>query len=246
MTTEPDPLPDTPDSWYAAYTADPTPQRLGEVVGKLQPTINYALNSVQATNDPFMKARARTIAGKAIQTYTPTSGASLPTWVTQQLQQLHRVRRQSQSPVKLPERVMLDNMSLFRASQDFVDKFNREPDLEELSDAAKMSVKRIQTVRRTARMVPASGAMGDAVMRTPIMESDPLFDEAVGYIYKDADKLDRKIIEMKTGYGGKFEPMAPNMIGQQLGLSPAQLSRRSAKLALSIGKTHRDLQEVAG
>jgi DNA-directed RNA polymerase specialized sigma subunit len=248
VTAEPPPIDSSnrADALHSAYTADPSPENLRATVEKLKPAIGYSLAQMQAADDPYMIARARAIAGKAVKSYNPASGASLPTWVGRQLQQLHRVRRQSQGPVKMPDRAMLDNMSLMRATQSFVDKHDREPDLEELADAAAMPIKRIEAVRRTIRAIPSSSAVGEAESTSPLQARDPLLDEATEYCYKDADKLNRQILEMKTGYGGKYEPMSDKLIALHLGLQPYDLSRRSAKLALLINRTHRDLQTVTG
>jgi len=224
------------DAAYQNYLAAPGPDTLGHVVHHLGPAISYALSNAGADKDPYIKTRARVIAGKAVQTFNPQYGASLPTWTTQQLQQLHRIRRQSQSTVKIPDRIMLDNSTIRRAELSFADKFGREPELEELADHAKLPVSRIQHVRRSLRKVVSSSAFGDQGL--PMQETeDPYLDEAASYVYADADRIDRKIIEMKTGYGGKHEPMDAITIAQKLGLHPSMLSRRSAKLGIKIQQT---------
>ena len=67
--------------------------------------------------------------------------------------------------------------------------------------------------------------------------------EAMDYVYRDADYIDRKIMEMKTGYGGG-EALPPSVVAQRLNLTPTQLSRRSAKLALQIREIEDALQDV--
>lgn len=224
------------DTAYQSYLAAPGPDSLGHVVKHLAPTISYALSNAGADKDPYIKTRARVIAGKAVQTFNPAYGASLPTWTTQQLQQLHRIRRQSQSSVKIPDKILLDNSTIRRAELTFADKFGREPDLEELADHSKLPVSRIQHVRRSLRRVVSSSAFGDQGL--PMQDTeDPLLDEASSYVYKDADRIDRRILEMKTGYGGKYEPMDALTIAQKLGLHPSMLSRRSARLGLKIQET---------
>lgn len=228
------------DTVYQSYLQDPTPDNLSVVVDKLAPAIGYSLSTLNAHNDNLIKNKARIFAAQAVQKYNPAYGASLPTWVSGQLMQLRRFKRSVGQPVKVPERVQQDAYTLSRAEKEFFDEHDREPDMEELADKAHMSIKKIGKLRRSFRAMPSQTAIGEGQMQT---EAD-FTTEALDYIYKDADKLDRKIIEMKTGYGGRYEPMEPNKIAAILGLTPSQLTRRSAKLSLNIQNVEKILQDI--
>jgi DNA-directed RNA polymerase specialized sigma subunit len=232
--------PNNLDLAYQSYLTDPTPDKLSDVVEQLNPVINYSLSSINATSDNLIRNKARIFAADAVKKYDPAYGAALPTWVSGQLMQLKRFKREVNQPVKVPERVQLDAYTLSRAEQEFMDKFNREPDVEELADYAKMPRKRIEKIRRSFRAMPSQGAIGDGLTQH---ETD-FGIEALDYAYKDADKVDRKIIEMKTGYGGRYEPMAPNKISAMLGLTPSQLTRRSIKLSMRIQEIEKNLQDI--
>lgn len=232
--------PSSLDSAYAEYLKDPTPDRLSDVVDHLAPVINYSVSSINEGSNALIKNKAKIFAAEAVKKFNPNSGAALPTWVSGQLMQLKRYRRDVNQPVKVPERVQLDAYTLSRAEKEFYDKHNREPDVEELADYAKMPRKRIEKIRRSFRAMPSQGAIGDGFTQT---ETD-FGAEALDYAYKDADKVDRKIIEMKTGYGGRYEPMPPNKISAMLGLTPSQLTRRSIKLSLRIQEIEKNLQAI--
>ena len=228
------------DSAYAAYLSDPSPDRLNDVVNHLSPVINYSLSAINANTDNLIKNKAKIFAADAVKKFNPAAGAALPTWVGGQLMQLKRFKREVNQPVKVPERVQLDAYTLSRAEKEFYDQHNREPDVEELSDFSKMPRKRIEKIRRSFRAMPSQGAMGVGFTQT---ETD-FGTEALDYTYKDADKIDRKIIEMKMGYGGRYEPMQPNKISALLGLTPSQLTRRSIKLSLKIQEIEKNLQDI--
>lgn len=232
--------PNSLNSAYAAYLSDPSPDRLNDVVGHLSPVINYSLSSINANTDNLIKNKARLFAADAVKKFNPNAGAALPTWVSGQLMQLKRFKREVNQPVKVPERVQLDAYTLARAEREYYDKHNREPDVEELSDYSKIPRKRIEKIRRSFRAMPSQGAMGEGFTQT---ETD-FGTEALDYTYKDADKIDRKIIEMKMGYGGRYEPMQPNKISALLGLTPSQLTRRSIKLSLKIQEIEKNLQDI--
>lgn len=234
------PKPNSLDDAYKAYLTEPTPDRLSDVVDHLDPVINYSLSSINASSDNLIRNKAKVFAAEAVKKYDPQHGAALPTWVSGQLMQLKRFKRDVNQPVKVPERIQLDAYTLARAEQEYIDKFNKEPDVEELSDYAKMSRKRIEKIRRSFRAMPSQGAIGEGFVQS---ETD-FGAEALDYAYKDADRIDRKIIEMKTGYGGKYEPMPPNVIARDLGLTPSQLTRRSIKLSLRIQEIEKNLQDI--
>jgi DNA-directed RNA polymerase specialized sigma subunit len=232
--------PNNLDIAYAAYLNDPTPDRLNDVVDNLSPVINYSLSTLNAGADNLIKNKAKIFAADAIKKFNPNAGAALPTWVSGQLMQLKRFKREVNQPVKVPERVQIDAYTLSRAEQEFFDKHDREPDVEELSDYSKIPRKRIEKIRRSFRAMPSQGAIGEGLTQS---ETD-FGAEALDYVYKDADRVDRKIIEMKTGYGGRYESMAPNKISAMLGLTPSQLTRRSIKLSLRIQEIEKNLQDI--
>lgn len=214
---------------FADYQSDPTPARLSAVVRSLTPTISYALSSLQSQSDPVMKIKARTLAAKAVQSYDPDRGAALPTWVSSQLLPLRRARRNMQTAVRVPERIHLDAYSLAKAEKDFVDKHNREPDVAELSDFSKMPIRRIAAIRSTMRRTPSETSIGEGA---PPIETD-FTGEAVDYVHQDSDHVDRRILELKTGYGG-HEVTPPWRIAEMLKLTPTQLTRRSQRITYRI------------
>lgn len=232
--------PSSLDSAYAVYLNDPTPDRLSDVVDHLSPVINYSLSAINEGSNALIKNKAKIFAAEAVKKFNPAAGAALPTWVSGQLMQLKRYKREVNQPVKVPERVQLDAYTLSRAEKEFYDKHDREPDVEELSDYSKIPRKRIEKIRRSFRAMPSQGVIGEGFTQS---ETD-FGTEALDYAYKDADKIDRKIIEMKLGYGGRYEPMQPNKISAMLGLTPSQLTRRSIKLSLRIQDIEKNLQDI--
>jgi hypothetical protein len=86
-------------------------------------------------------------------------------------------------------------------------------------------------------------AYGENLTSSNIEQTD-YSDEALHYVYQQADKTDRDIIEMKTGYGGKYQPMVPKQIAQVLNLTPVQLARRSARLAMRVNEARENLTDI--
>ncbi len=216
------------DQLYSAYSTDPSPDNLSKVVRALEPTINYNLGSMGADRDPFVRAKAMSYAADAVKKFSPTGGAGLPTFLSSQLRQLTRTVRQSRSPVRIPERIQIEAMKLNHARKSFFDEHNREPDTLELADFTGVPVKRIEKIRKYQVAVPSEEAMGETEQEGPDFQR-----EALEYVYHDSDHVDRRVMELKMGYAG-HPVMQPKDIGVALGLTPTQLSRRSARLAMRI------------
>lgn len=227
---------------WEQWKSDPSPENLHQTVKALQPTIDVGLHGVGGATDPYLRSKARTLAAKAVQTYDPASGAQLSTWTSQQLMRLRRLSRQSASPVKIPERIQMENYALEQEKQRFLDTYDREPTVQELSDATKLPIKRIAHIRQSLKTMPSEAAFADAELPNQDSGRPDYLDEAVSMVYDEVDNIDRRILEMKTGYGGADIIDQPATVAQKLGLTPSQLSRRSTKLALQIQKAERDLQ----
>lgn len=218
------------DQLYESYRTDPTPAALNEVVRAADPLIRYSLSTVNALDNPNLRSRAKLFTVDAIQKYDPSRGASLRTHIGNNLMQLRRAAREVSTPQRVPERLQLEAGYLQRKELEFRDQHGREPDLHELADSARMPVSRISSVRQNLKSMPSEAALGSGELG----ETSPDYlTEAMQYAYHDADYIDRKILELRGGYGGN-SPLPPNVVGAQLGLTPSQLSRRSARLALRM------------
>ena len=222
------PPPDPAAEAYGAWQLTGSPDDLHRVVQAVEPAIQMRLGGMNATDNPKLKAQARLLAAQAVKTYDPSSPASLKSWVTGNLQGLHRQARAERSPGQVPERAQLDAWHISQTEKKFIDENGYEPDTKELADYAHMDPKRISKVRRLTRSV-SSGANTTV---DPASEQDYL-SESMDYVYDESDKTDRQIIEMLTGYGGK-PVMNKAQIAAALRLDPAQVTRRSQKIASRV------------
>jgi DNA-directed RNA polymerase specialized sigma subunit len=223
---------------FHAYKQSPSPDGLAKVVKHLQPTIDYSLGYLNAQNDPVLRSKAMLFAADAVDKYDPQHGASLPTWVSSQLQQLGREARKLRSPVSVPERIQLDSLKMHQAKKRYADEHGREPDIGELADYTSMPVKRLEKVQRYQFSMPTEAAMGEIEGEGPDLEK-----EALEYVYHEADHTDRRILEMKTGYGG-HPVMAPKDIAVHLKLTPTQLTRRSMRITKKLNDLREALQDI--
>ena len=232
----------TPETAYAAYQAAPNTASLNAVVKSLKPTIGYALASVNAADDPLLRSKAEVYAAKAVKKYNPehAGGASLATHVGNQLKQLSRAARTARSPVGMPERAQLDAYQLYQARRSYEDEHGHEPDVVQLSDYAGMPVKRIEKIGQMQMSTPSEAGFGGELEQASV----DLTPDALEYVHHDADYTDRRILELKTGYGG-HKPLSPQEVCAKLRLTPSQLSRRSMRLAKRIQELQASLEKIS-
>lgn len=243
-----DPLPEpTLHDHVANFKATGDQRALTSAVDKLMPTINGFMANNGIERSELMTNEARLHAAKALSTYDPQYGASIPTWVNQGLRPLFRFRQQKMRPVAPGERLQQDAMTLRQKESEFTELHNRTPDSFELSEFAKLPLRRIKQIRHGGHAVGTEGRALDAFgneqgLQSPLMDSNPDYmEDAISILLPDLAMVDRQILEMKTGYGGK-PTLAHGEIASQLNLSPATLTRRAARLRLRLDEIHEALQ----
>ena len=232
--TELAPAADPVSQWRS--TGNPTD--LAKAVDSLQPKINYHLHRYGLGDDPLAVGQARALTATALKTYDPASGASLHTWIDRQMQPLSRFKRLRATAVRIPEKIQLDQYRIANAQTDFEEEHGRPPELDELADRAGLSVKRLHQVRTTFKKMTTEGTFEGGA---PSQTGTDFMPEALEAVWDEADKRDRRILEHRAGYGGK-EVIAPKDLAVMLGISPVELSRRSARLGAKLDEIMEHLE----
>ena len=224
---------------WLAYQDNPSTDTLRGVVDALHPLITYQAAAYGGAESPHIRHQAKLIAADAVRSFDPSSGTKLTTWVQSNLRGLARYRRETGSPVKIPERAQLDAWHIEKARRRYIDEKGDEPDMRQLADAANMPVKRLADVAALTRPLGSDD--------TPVSGSTVTdhLGEALGYVYGQSDKTDRLIIEHLTGYGGR-PVLQKQQIAAKLGVSPAMVTRRSERLGQKIQEFDKDIANVYG
>ena len=228
----------TLSSAYDQWAIDNRPESLFKAVEYLKPTIDYKLAALGVSDNPQMRHQARLMVADAVRKFDPAMGVGLNTWAQQHLQGMNRFKRENQGPLKVPDRAALDAWTIEKSQQELEDKLGREPDVQELADYSKMPVKRIAAVRKATRPIAAAAQM--------YSEGEDLADnlgEALNYVYEDSDTIDRKIIELTTGYGG-VTSIPKNQVAAKLSISPAQVTRRTERISQKIQALENDINNT--
>ena len=197
------------DTDFASWRAKPTPKGLGQVVRGLQTTIDRAVKHYTQSENPIIRSKARVLAGRAVQGFDPSFGASLQTHVYRQLQALQRLAPNMQDPLPMPENLRRDRGGVLRAIEELTNTLDREPSDEEVSEHAGLPIKRVLRVRGNLRAgVPASmveetdsddeGEEG----QDPTASTMSAEQEWLDAVYHDCGDIDRIVLQYRTGYRG--------------------------------------------
>lgn len=228
---------------YEIWRDAPTQDNLYNLVDSLKPTIQASVASLGGV-DANIKSRARVIAAKAVQTYDPSKGTSLPTWVSQQIRQITRDIRKSNNILSVPENAQLEAYSLYKTEAELEDELGRPPTVEEIADKAHISVRKIEKLRKKIKAIATDSQMqaedGSSYVQGSETDYTP---DALDYIYNDSDLKDKQLIEHMFGYGGS-EIWDNQQIQNNLKLTPVQFTRRKIRLAGRIQNIMDNLEHV--
>lgn len=189
----------------------------------LSPTVDSAI--VSYTNgDKKYRVPAYRIAFDAISTFDPSKGVDVKTHVYHNLKRLNRIHADRSNVVHIPEGVAKDRTILSKAISSFYDEYNREPNDDELSDLTKLSKRRIDKVLNRTTPISGSEAVteegADRVANKGISN-----DTYIDYLHASSDNIDKKIIELMSGYRGR-KVISGAEAARKIGITPAAVSLR--------------------
>lgn len=229
------------DEAYARWAVDPTPDNMSKIVSALNPTINSEIQRYKGPK-PILKTRAKQLTIKAVRSYDPASPAQLRSWVVTNLQPLNRYGRSVSSPMHASELAVRQAAEVDTTRRRLLDELGANPTEEQLADEVGISVSRIRKlrdlVRPTASEQDFTSEEGGEVYDVAVKETgtDPALNSARDIVFASLDDRDKKIMELKTGFNGN-EPVDNMTVAKRLGVSPAFVSQRSAKISQLILET---------
>lgn len=213
---------------WKAWKKNPTDSNLQQVLDRLNPLIQKEVNRWAGTlARPALELEARRLAVEALQSYSPTAGASIGTHVTNRLMKLSRLPYSHQNIARIPEYQSLKFHSYNLAKSTLQDRMGRSPTADELADELGWSpayLNRFQKFMR--RELTESGP-------APILNTKAEEGGVVDFLYHDLAPKQKKLFQFTTGYGG-----SPVLSGQELmkklKLTQGQLSYQKRLLVNKI------------
>jgi len=228
---------------FAAWQQKQTPQTTGNLLRKVRPVLDSAMNSFGSGQhrSTTLRSRAKRLAIDAFSTYDPQRGP-LKRHLMRNLQRLQRYAGQQQQIISLPERVAMDQMRTNEASRELEDQRGRPPSDQELADFTGLSLKRLAHIRRGVRPL-AEGQLDQPTASgdTPYMPATTSLasrkDPAVDIVYSELNPTDQFILERMVGFNG-HAVATPGALAKRLKLTPAAISQRLQRIQARLDRVH--------
>lgn len=226
------------ESNYENWLTNPSKDNLGLVIKSAEPIITSAVKNYGGGTDVKSKAKLLTI--KALNTYNKNKNTQLSSHIYTQLQPLRREALRSSNVLGVSEKYTQEKAKLYNARNEFVDKYDRDPADSELADMTGISTKKIRFLNGINNGTISEGQITDRATEDDDGSmpgvSKPLPENTwLSYVHHDANPIDQKIIEWKTGFGGN-QILPATEIAKRLRLTPAAVSQRAKRISDRIGE----------
>lgn len=217
------------ETLVAKWKANPTPELTGIVLHRSQPTINSALKSYAPGQESELKIQAAKLALESLKGYQPSAGASVSTYLFNNLKRLNRISGTRSSIIKYPEQAMFDKAKINDARERFEDDHGREPSLTELADMTGISARRIDKLDNMNTTVSLSSTINPETHAEQFGTNAVTDDDYFEYVYSSVGPIDQKIMEWTSGLHGKPR-LSNEAVAARLKITPAAVSQRKSKL----------------
>lgn len=218
---------------YNAWKTNDTNQTRGALLKATKPIIDTAVYSYAGKNaSPSIRGQAKLMALDAFGTYNPQSG-NMRSHLLSTLRRLQRTTAQANQPIAIPERVIMDRMSLAEAEDQLSAELGREPSDAEIADRTGLSLKRIGYVRNARQAINTGSILDEEgdVYSPPsdIPGSNNKMDAWQEMVYHDLNPTDQAVMEYTLGLRGA--PVLSNTeLAEKLNITPGAVSQRKAKI----------------
>jgi len=217
---------------YTTWKANPTKQTLDPLLRKVDPVVDKALKSYGGNYADSLRTRARLMTIDYLNSYDPTKGMALSSYIHQNLQSLNREKAKRTYTVHIPENVILNKNKIYQATKTYESEYGREPNVDELSDITgvpRKAIERSRGYRATTSSAGTTTEKGDS-MYSKDRNYDDIWSD---YVYHDLDPINKKIFEWTTGYAGS-KVISKGEIARRLKITPAAISLRINKIVKKL------------
>ena len=224
---------DTDLTVWQEYKRNPSSVNKEKLLRRFDGVINNQVNKwAGPVSRDVLLNEARLLAGKAFDTFNPAAGASLATYLTNQLLPLSRVVYTYQNTVRMPENVTQKIRTFNLANNTLKVSLGREPTTDELHNELGWSASDITRIRDyNKRDLLESGPAVTGDFYTA--DRDDEDDMILGGIYFELSPEEKKLFEYTTGYNGAKILSNPEIM-QRMNVTQAQLSYKKVQLRKKI------------
>jgi len=224
---------DTDLAVWQEYKRNPSSVNKEKLLKRFDGVINNQVNKwAGPVSRDVLLNEARLLAGKAFDTFNPAAGASLATYLTNQLLPLSRVVYTYQNTVRMPENVTQKIRTFNLANNTLKVSLGREPTTDELHNELGWSasdITRIRDYNKRDLLESGPAITGDFYAA----DRDDEDDMILGGIYFELLPEEKKLFEYTTGYNGAKVLSNPEIM-KRMNVTQAQLSYKKVQLRKKI------------
>ena len=220
---------------YEAWDKDRSPKTLTPLIRALEPSIRSSMSLHGFRDDKNVEWAMKNHLIDQIQNrYDPKKGTNIKTFTYETMKRVPRVAASQKYGIHVPEGADFDMRRIRGTEQDLLDKLGRDPTTSELSDIVGLSSSRIDKVKerygraQIPESVSIQNSQGEEHEDLEEIQ-DPAMKLWVEYTVDSLTKRDRLIYEYLT----RKKPLSKVEIAKKLGISPAAVTQRAAKI---VGK----------
>lgn len=193
--------------------------------GMIRSHVNQYAGNVEIP-PPAINAEFTRHAIRAFQTYDPTKGAAVGTWVTNNLIKGRRWVSQHMNTARISESRVYKVGDYKNARDQLDQKFSRPPSTLELSEHLGWAPKEVDRMEKEIR----SDLIGSAMTVDPISIMPSREREILSFLPYELSDQERTVYEYTLGMGGKPK-LNGNQIAAKMGVSPSTVSRIKGQIA---------------
>ncbi len=215
------------------YKSNPSSVNKEKLLKRFDGVINAQVNKwAGPVSRDVLLNEARILAGKAFDTFNPAAGASLATYLTNQLLPLSRIVYTYQNTVRMPENITQKVRTFNLANDTLKVSLGRDPTTDELHNELGWSasdITRIRDYNKRDLIESGPAVTGDFYSADHNDEDDMI----LGGIYFELSPEEKKLFEYTTGYNGA-KVLSNPAIMKKMNVSQAQLSYKKVQLRKKI------------
>jgi RNA polymerase primary sigma factor len=224
------------------------PHHLAPLLKAYEPVIaqHVRKHNVLAIPESAMKAQAQKHVIEAFQTYDPSKGTALNTWVENRLPKLGRFRNRYQNMAYIPEGKADKIGKIDRAKNELIEELGREPTMDELGDHLSMNPKKIQEILKAQRRdIPMSRSGGEEVYDysatappTARMFEDQqiaVAAQSLHNIFPNKPEM-HKVFHYTFGTNGYPQISSTGALAKKMGKKDPQISRMKSQMGATLRK----------
>lgn len=188
-------------------------------------------------NNPLPKAATKAHAlnafNDAINTFDPSKGVALSSWITSKMRTLQRYVRDNKDIAHIPENRLI-HVGMLREREMFLtDRLGRQPSLAELADDLKWPVKKVKMIKGELRR----DLMGNRGLDEMAQKTSGKVEALLRGLYYDVPPFQQKILEYTFGWGGE-DKLQIKDIAKRMKVPEAKVRYEKDKLAHRIQKDY--------